>query len=93
MPPTTDNLHFGCSYHLHSSHHFLSTWDAVILDLDKERKCVIAHHKICNVLQMMGLPDHVPSLRQTLSPVVIFSACPLLSLQTKQALEPGVVPL
>ena len=52
-----------------------------------------ADHKFCNVPQMMGLPDHVPSLRQTLSLVVVFSACPLLSLQTKQAVEPVVVPV
>ena len=25
LPPTPDTLHLGCSYHLHSSHHFLST--------------------------------------------------------------------
>jgi len=27
---TPDTLHLGCSYHLHSSHHFLSTRGAVI---------------------------------------------------------------
>ena len=27
-----DNLHLGCSYHLHSSHSFLSTWGAVMLE-------------------------------------------------------------
>ena len=26
LPPTPDNLHLGCSYHLHSSLHFLPTW-------------------------------------------------------------------
>ena len=25
-PPTPDSLHLGSSYHLHSSHRFLSTW-------------------------------------------------------------------
>ena len=25
LPPTPNTLHLGCSYHLHSSHHFLST--------------------------------------------------------------------
>ena len=30
--PTLDNLHLGCSYHLHSSHRFLSTWGAVMLE-------------------------------------------------------------
>ena len=58
-----------------------------------KKKKVVAHHKFCNVPQMMGLPDHVPSLWQTLSLVVVFSACPLLSSQTKQALEPVVVAL
>ena len=32
LPPTPDTLHLGCSYHLHSSHRFLSTWDAVMLE-------------------------------------------------------------
>ena len=31
LQPTPDNLHLGCSYHLHSSHCFLSTWGAVML--------------------------------------------------------------
>ena len=31
QPPTPVSLHLGCSYHLHSSHHFLSTWGAVML--------------------------------------------------------------
>ena len=32
LPPTPDTLHLGCSYHLHSSHRFLSTWGAVMLE-------------------------------------------------------------
>ena len=32
LPPTPDTLHFGCRYHMHSSHHFLSTWGAVMLE-------------------------------------------------------------
>ena len=32
LPPTPDTLHLGCSYHLHSSHHFLSTLGAVMLE-------------------------------------------------------------
>ena len=32
LPPTPNILYLGCSYNLHSSHHFLSTWGAVILD-------------------------------------------------------------
>ena len=31
LPPTPNTLHLGCSYHLHSSHHFLSTWRAIML--------------------------------------------------------------
>ena len=31
LPPTPVSLHLGCSYHLHSSHHFLSTWHAIML--------------------------------------------------------------
>ena len=31
LPPTSNTLHLGCSYHLHSSHHFLSTWRAIML--------------------------------------------------------------
>ena len=38
LPPTPDTLHLGCSYHLHSSHHFLSTWGVVMLEKKKERE-------------------------------------------------------
>ena len=39
LPPTPDTFHLGCSYHLHSSHWFLSTWDAVMLEtIQKKRK-------------------------------------------------------
>ena len=31
LPPTPDTLHLGCTYHLHSSHRFLSTWGAVTM--------------------------------------------------------------
>ena len=31
LPPTPDTLHLGCSYHLYSSHRFLSTWGVVML--------------------------------------------------------------
>ena len=37
LPPTPDTLHFGCRYHMHSSHHFLSTWGAVMLE-KKDKK-------------------------------------------------------
>ena len=37
LPPTPDNFHLGCSYHLHLSHHFLSTWVAVMLAKKMER--------------------------------------------------------
>ena len=36
LPPTPNTLHLGCSYHLHSSHHFLSTWGAVMLSGKKK---------------------------------------------------------
>ena len=32
LPPTSNTLHLGCSYHLHSSHRFLSTWGVVMLE-------------------------------------------------------------
>ena len=35
LPPTADTLHLGCSYNLHFSHCFLSTWGAVMLDKKK----------------------------------------------------------
>ena len=35
LQPTPDTLHLGCSYHLYSSHCFLSTWDVVMLQKKK----------------------------------------------------------
>jgi len=32
LPLTPDILHLGCSYHLYSSHRFLSTCGVVMLD-------------------------------------------------------------
>ena len=32
LRPAPDNLHLGCSYHLHSGHSFLSTWGVVMLE-------------------------------------------------------------
>ena len=32
LPPTPDTLHLGCSYHMHSSHHFLSTLGLIMLE-------------------------------------------------------------
>ena len=32
LPPTHNTLHLGCSYHLHSTHRFLSTWGVVTLE-------------------------------------------------------------
>ena len=43
LPPTPDTLHLGCSYHLHSSHRFLSTWGVVMLEKNNNIKTV----KIC----------------------------------------------
>ena len=42
---------------------------------------------------MMGLLDHNPLLWQTLSVIEEFSPYSLSTSQTKQAVEPGVVPL
>ena len=33
LPPTPDTLHLGCSYLLHPSHRFLSTWGVVRLEI------------------------------------------------------------
>ena len=33
LRPAPDNLNLGCSYHLHSSHRFLSTWGASLCSL------------------------------------------------------------
>ena len=38
LPPTPDNLHLGGSYHLHSSHRFLSTWGVVKLERKTEKE-------------------------------------------------------
>ena len=38
LPPTPGSLHLGCSYNLHSSHHFLSTWGAVMFG-KKKKSC------------------------------------------------------
>ena len=35
LPPTPNTLHLGCTYHLHTSHRFLSTWGAVTM-LEKQ---------------------------------------------------------
>ena len=40
LPPTPDTLHLGCSYHLHSSHRFLSTCGAVMLEKKKKKRGV-----------------------------------------------------
>ena len=40
LPPTPDTSHLGCSYHLHSSHRFLSTWGAVMLKQNKISKLI-----------------------------------------------------
>ena len=38
LPPTPDTLHLGCSYHLHSSHCFLSTLGVVMLKKKEKKK-------------------------------------------------------
>ena len=37
LPPTPDTLNLGCSYYLHSSHRFLSTWGAVMLETNQNK--------------------------------------------------------
>ena len=54
---------------------------------------VLDRNKFHNIPHMMGLPDHVPLLWQTLSVTIRFSSYPLSSSQTKQAVEPAVMPL
>ena len=40
-------LHLGCSYHLHSSHHFLSTWGVVMLvTVPSEKKKVLGNDDV-----------------------------------------------
>ena len=36
LRPAPDNLHLGCSYHLYSSHRFLSTWGVLMLETNKK---------------------------------------------------------
>ena len=48
---------------------------------------------ITYIPHVMGPSDQVASLWQILSLVVVFSSYPLLSSQTKHALEPGVTPV
>jgi len=38
FPSLQSNLHLGCSYHLHSSHRFLSTWGVVMLEKRKDEE-------------------------------------------------------
>ena len=60
LPPTPDTLHLGCSYHLHSSHRFLSTWGVVRLV-----------HKIKKGTQIVP-PTCLPSNQlQKYTPIVI----------------------
>ena len=51
LPPTPDTLHLGCSYYLHSSHHFLSTWGVVMLETNMYEIWRLTVHKFtvhCN---------------------------------------------
>ena len=52
LPPTPYTWHLGCSYHLHSSHHFLSTWGVVML-----KKKVLCMHVVAVVARsrLVGL--------------------------------------
>ena len=44
LPPTPNTLYLGCSYHLHSSHRFLSTWGVVMLERKEKKKW---HFRYC----------------------------------------------
>ena len=53
LPPTPDILYLGCSYHLHSSHRFLSTSGVVMLEkkqTNKQKKQEEKHNKEMYVL-------------------------------------------
>ena len=56
----------------------------------------LRHYVCANITyipHVMGPSDQVVSLWQILSLMVVFSSYPLFSSQTKQALEPGVMPV
>ena len=55
LPPTPDTLHLECSYHLHSSHRFLSLWGAVMLDINNNNKV-----QMPNVMLRFFPHDSVP---------------------------------
>lgn len=38
LPITLDTLNLGCSYQLHSSHRFVSTWGVVMLNKRKKKE-------------------------------------------------------
>ena len=59
LPPTPDTLNLGCSYHLHSSHRFLSTWGAVTM-LEKKKKV-----KYTSVLYILHIDRHSSMLNLT----------------------------
>ena len=54
--------------------------------------CIAPIWNMCYVPHRVGFPDHDPFLWQTLT-LVLFNSYPMFSSQTKQTLEPGVVPV
>ena len=71
---------------MHSFHHWPIYVHSSIMEY------VSIHHKFYNIPHTVGFPDHNPFLWQNLK-LVLFNSYPMFSSQTKQALEPGVVPL
>jgi len=56
LPPTPDNSHLGCSYHLYSSHCLLSTWSAVYARKERRKKQV---HSLALALALTLSPNHL----------------------------------
>ena len=54
--PTPNTLQLGCSYHLHSIHHFLPTWGAVRLVIREEHSgtLVLTNYLDANVDRKLG---------------------------------------
>ena len=53
LRPAPDNLHLGCSYHLHSIHRFLSTWGVVMLGKKIQKLLALANIKNLNTYRYL----------------------------------------
>ena len=92
LPPTPDTLHLGCSNHLHFSHHFLSTWDAVMLGkknfkLSDTRLNMQAQARQHNECQLQPVPSFRSSTRTLTRTVLLL---PLLSNIGKPSESPSL---